>query len=465
MRRLSLALAIAVSSALFIGHADGQQLRQPTTFRTVAFDYDSYLQEGATESPSDVPVAPSSNGNGVAPVPSACGIAPAAAGCGCDAGGCGAGGCDACGCGGCGLGLGSNLFNCCDMDDPWTLSGHFCEEPLITIGGWTQWGYANRANDLFLSNAKQLSNHQSWLYAEKVAETGTCCWDWGFRADLMYGLDADDTQAFGNPPGTWDYLNGWDTGTAVNPGLYGWAMPQLYGEIARGDLSLQFGHFYTLVGYEVVTAPDNFFFSHAMTMYNSEPFTHTGALATFEYSDDITLYGGWTLGWDTGFTNFDQGNSWLGGVGYTINENASVTWISTAGNLGARGREAYTQSVVVDLTLTERLSYVFQTDYLQVDSTGEDNVGINQYLFYTVNDCISLGSRIEWWKADSITGYAPFGSTLPAGGGSFSYYEYTSGINIKPHPNLVLRPEMRFDWSPALNYDETTFAVDAYFTF
>ena len=95
----------------------------------------------------------------------------------------------------------------------------------------------------------------------------------GFRADLMYGQDADDTQAFGNPPGTWDYLNGFDEGAG-----YGWAIPQLYGEVALGEhVTVKAGHFYTLVGYEVVTAPDNFFFSHAMTMFNSEPFTHTGS--------------------------------------------------------------------------------------------------------------------------------------------------------------------------------------------
>ena len=73
---------------------------------------------------------------------------------------------------------------------------------------------------------------------------------------------------------------------------------------SHGDWSIKGGHFYTLLGYEVVTAPDNFFYSHAFTMYLSEAFTHTGALVTYEGLPDTTVYAGWTAGWDTGFDQF-----------------------------------------------------------------------------------------------------------------------------------------------------------------
>jgi hypothetical protein len=89
----------------------------------------------------------------------------------------------------------------------------------------------------------------------------------------MYGIDANNTQAFGNNPGRWDFSG------QFQHGEYGWALPQLYLEVAYYDLSVKAGHFYTFIGYEVVPAPDNFFYSHAFTMNNSEPFTHTGALA------------------------------------------------------------------------------------------------------------------------------------------------------------------------------------------
>ena len=81
----------------------------------------------------------------------------------------------------------------------------------ISVGGWTQFGYTNRDSyaDLFNQNSDKLNLHQQWFWAERVAD-GSCGWDWGFRADILYGIDANNTQAFGNDPGNWDYLNGFD---------------------------------------------------------------------------------------------------------------------------------------------------------------------------------------------------------------------------------------------------------------
>ena len=89
--------------------------------------------------------------------------------------------------------------------------------------------------------------HQMWMYAAKEAD-GSRGLDWGFRADMMYGTDAQKTQAFGQN-------RGWDTDW--DHGVYGWALPQAYVELASGDFSVIAGHFYTIVGYEVVPAPDN----------------------------------------------------------------------------------------------------------------------------------------------------------------------------------------------------------------
>ena len=375
---------------------------------------------------------------------------------------CAAAGCDGCD-SGCDSGCTQACGTClpcleCNIGDAWTLSSAVCPGSCIEVGGWLQAGYNTASDDLFNSHPNQVNIHQSWLYIEKALDTNSCCWDWGFRGDILYGVDAQDTQAFGNRPGNWDYLNGFDHG------IYGWALPQAYLEVGRGDLSVKVGHFYTLIGYEVVPAPDNFFFSHAITMYNSEPFTHTGALATFDASDNLTLYGGWTLGWDTGFDQFGSGSSFLGGFSSQIHDYITFTYILTAGNFGARGGDAYSHSVVADFTLTDKLSYVFQSDLLRVGDLGEDNIGINQYLFYTINDCLALGARVEWWKGDNVTGYGPHGGSADFNG-SQSYYETTLGVNVKPHANIVVRPEVRFDWSPGGNYDETIFGIDSYITF
>ena len=180
-------------------------------------------------------------------------------------------------------------------------------------------------------------------------------------------------------------------------------------------------------------------------MFNSEPFTHTGALATYTASDNLTLYGGWTAGWDTGFDRLNGGSNFLGGFSTSVTEDITLTYINTAGNFGWRG-DGYSHSIVIDTAVSENLNYVIQSDVLRADEF--DTIGINQYLFYTINDQLRAGTRVEWWKADGVSGYAA-----------------TWGVNVAPMDNLVVRPEVRYDWSPTGSFDQTTFGVDAIFSF
>ena len=282
--------------------------------------------------------------------------------------------------------------------------------------------------------------HQGYLYAERTADpAANGGLDWGFRGDIVYGVDAQDTQAFGNDPGTWDFQNGFDHG------IYGWAIPQAYVELATENVSVIAGHFYTLIGYEVVTAPDNFFYSHAYTMYNSEPFTHTGGLATVTMTDNVTACAGWTAGWDTGFDQRLGGSSFLGGLGLQLTDNVALTYITTAGNFGDRsaGTDGYSHSIVFDTQLTDNLNYVLQSDFVNVSATDDHDVGVNQYLIYSLNDRIGIGQRIEWWQDDGT-----------------SLNEYTVGLNIRPTANVVVRPEYRYDWSPAADFEQSTFGID-----
>jgi len=204
-----------------------------------------------------------------------------------------------------------------------------------------------------------------------------------------------------------------------------------------------------------VTAPDNFFYSHSLTMYNSEPFTHTGALATYSVSDSTSVYAGWTMGWDTGFDRFRGGNSFLGGFSTSLSDDVTFTYISTAGDFGVRNN-GYAHSLVFDVAVTDNLNYILQSDLVQTNSPatgpfaapGED-VGINQYLIYTVSDTVGVGSRVEWWKRDGNSQYAA-----------------TFGVNVKLMDNLIIRPEVRHDWAlTGGNQTETTLGIDAILTF
>ena len=388
---------------------------------------------------------------------------------GCDADGCLDAGCDGLCDGGCdsagglgsGLGLGSlGLGDCC-LGDPFTLFG---ECGAWSAGGWIQMGHHNKNIPLFNQHRSNFNLHQAWLYAEKSIDT-SAGFDIGGRIDYVYGVDAQDTQAFGTDPNGWD--NDWDHG------IYGHALPQLYAEAGYGDLSVKAGHFYTLIGYEVVTAPDNFFYSHAYTMYNSEPFTHTGALATYQVSDDITAYGGYVLGWDSGFD--DNGDSYIGGASLDLTENATLTYMSVMGRfgegVGAAGtanERGFMNSVVLDVALTDNLQYVFQNDYLdtenQTGATFRETWDINQYLIYNINDCLAVGGRYEWYQQEGV--FSPIGQ-------DDEVTAFTMGLNYRPHANVVVRPEVRWDHDKSNAQlvgledggSQTTFGFDTIFTF
>jgi len=348
----------------------------------------------------------------------------------------------------------------CDLGEPFLLFG---SANGISVGGWAQLGYHNKALPLFNSRPDEFQLHQTWVYAEKAIDTSSG-FDIGGRIDYLYGTDGPDTQAFGINNGHWD--NDWDNGPD-NSG-YGHALPQLYGEVGYGDLSVKFGHFFTIIGWEVVAAPDNFFYSHAYTMYNSEPFTHTGALFTYNLGERVTAYGGYTMGWDSGFE--DNGDSFLGGTSLELSDNYTLTYAVTGGRFNERtadgvSERGYMHSLVSDITITDRIQYIGQSDILRTkDAAGNvyrDTVGINNYLLYTVNDCLAFGARFEWYDSSGV-----FDNDV-------DIHALTLGANFRPHANVVVRPEVRFDSVDGVatgilendNDEQTTFGIDTIFLF
>lgn len=366
----------------------------------------------------------------------------------------------------------------CCLGDPWSLFGQCCG---LEMGGWVQLGYHNKALALFNSRPDEYQLQQSWWYAEKAVD-GSQGWDIGGRIDYIYGTDGPDTQAFGINNSHWD--NQWDNGPD-----YGHAIPQVYMEVAYGDLSVKVGKFFTIIGYEVVAAPDNFFYSHAYTMYNSEPFTHTGAIATYTLNEDVDVFGGYVLGWDSGFE--DNGDAFLGGSSVVLSDDITVTSTSVVGRFADNGggdERGYMNSLVVDVTLSEKMQYIFQNDILDTENNAGETVretfGINQYLIRTHSDCLSYGARFEWWNVDADSqGF--YGANAPAGlaalaTGDYDIFALTLGLNYKPHANVTIRPEVRWDWVDGSTTNlaiaditllegnddrQTTFGVDTIFVF
>jgi Putative beta-barrel porin-2, OmpL-like. bbp2 len=362
---------------------------------------------------------------------------------------------ESCGCCDCGRSCWS------DCVGEFTLDGALgCECSPWNTGGWTEMGYTSNNvplsqsyNDLrsFNDVSDNVNLNQQWFYVERTVD-GSCGWDLGGRIDAVYGTDAQKTQSFGNPGGNIRGIGFFDA--SWDHGPYGFAMPQLYGEVAYHDLSVKVGHFLSLIGYESTPAPGNFFYTHSYTFQYSEPNTHTGVVAAYTGVAGATLYSGWTLGWDTGFDQLDGGSNWLGGFSAQATDDVTFTYICTIGNFGWRdggSSGSYDHSIVLITDLSDKLQYVFESDNLRTDNPGVskyDTIGAVNYLFYTVSDRAKLGGRIEWWKADGV-----------------SYNEFTVGVNFNPLENLVVRPEWRQDWAPGADLNEDTFAIDAVWSY
>lgn len=342
-----------------------------------------------------------------------------------------------------------------------------CGEGGFFVNLWLDQGFTGNTDDpadnfngplLFTDRANEYLMNQLYLQMGRAVNKRRMAWDIGGQIDLLYGSDYYFTTATGletNRDGSpkWNSANGpRGTGGAI----YGLAMPQLYAEVFApigNGLTVKMGHFYTIIGYESVMAPENFFYSHSYSMMYGEPFTHTGLLASYDLAPGWEIHGGFTRGWDT-WEDPNETLGFLGGVRWTsADERNSIAFALHSGNEDAAGQRNRTMySLVVSRELTPRLTYVLQHD-LGVDHDaaviGGNRVNgnwysLNQYFFYTINQCLTLGARVEWFRDENSTRIF----TVPASQVEGSdYSQLTLGLNWKPREWVVLRPEVRWDWS------------------
>jgi hypothetical protein len=275
----------------------------------------------------------------------------------------------------------------------------------------------------------------------------------------MFGTDAQFTQAA---------LGHWDQRLINTERFYDIALPQAYFEVFApfgNGITAKIGHFYTIIGNEVVTAPDNFFYSHAYTMQYGEPFTHTGVLLSYPIDQNWTITGGgvtgsatagWDGGWDKGLGNW----AFLGGVTWTsTGGGTSVAFSATSGEISEQDSNNWSMySLVIKHDIMEGLHYTFQhdhgwatsvvgaTDRAGSNGTDAEWYGINQYLTYDIRDDLAVGVRAEWFRDDD--GFRVLSPIRgPFAPPASSYYAVTAGLNWKPVSWLMLRPSVRYDWA------------------
>ena len=221
-------------------------------------------------------------------------------------------------------------------------------------------------------------------------------------------------------------------------------MPQLYAEVfapwANG-LSLKLGHFYTIMGHEMVAAPENFFYSHAYHFQYAKPLTHTGLLAEYAVGDRLKLQAGLTRGWDTWEDN-NNDLGFLGGLVWTSPSERTSLALSVhtgpeADEPPEQGRFRTVYSLVFNHKCTDRLTYVLQHEWgYEPRATAADPpgnwYGVNQHLIYKINPIWAAGLRLEWFRDKGGTRVLD----TPQGPQRADFFELTAGLNWSPRERL-----------------------------
>lgn len=334
--------------------------------------------------------------------------------------------------------------------------------------------------------------NQVYLVTEREADSDGDAWAWGGRVDLLLGTDSIYTTARGLdawPLQDYGIFNAasWDFSKD-----YGLAMPQLYVDVARGDFSLRLGHFYGILGYEQVPAIGNFFYTHSFSMQNS-PFTFTGLLGSWQPADGVTIYSGLHDGWNNFSDPMPLTGPWAirnpgypgagsnaGYLGAVVLENADRSQtlaictttgneVSVLGSSPAAGSLVGNRSLITTVytnRIADRLTYVFENDAAwQFNSgTAPGNLGqqaglaqwysFNQYVFWKFSDRWLGGVRLEYFRDNNgyIVG-APLRNEAQLGNPGYwvsdfagTFWELSFALNYRPTDNLVVRPELRYDW-------------------
>ncbi len=346
-------------------------------------------------------------------------------------------------------------------DQGWFL---FPQTDRTSVRGWLDGGFMGNSGNPgskfngpynAVDRANEAMFNQAYLIAERVLPTDGSL-GVGGRVDLLYGEDFLLAMSQG-----WEIQPGggqrWNSGE-----YYGLAMPQLYAEFGTQELSVKLGHFYTIVGYEGVPAVGNFFYSKAYSYQFAGPFTEWGGLATWRPTKNFEVIGGLVNGWNAVDANVNAVN-FLGRARVQNDPNSlaasfaiitgdqpsNVAGLPDIANVAAN-RTRY--SLILEARPTNRLEYVFhqwlgtQADGVPLGGTALW-AGIDQYLYYSLSEKWKAGARFEWFNDVDGTRVGlnrpsnPNKTPLPG-----NFFSLTVGPNWLPTQNLILRPELRWDF-------------------
>lgn len=388
--------------------------------------------------------------------------------CGCVSGSCCDTGCASCGscCGlqwPCGCAL-EDLGEACKLwEPPCEDSQWFGNGWIAQSFTWNPYNPADRFNGpmTWTDRSNEYQMNELFYAFGRNAKTDECCLDWGVRTDMMYGTSY-----------RWNTSAGFESHFG-NGQFYGLAIPQAYFQLGYNNWDVKVGRFYSPVGFYVIGTANNFFPVLPYTFQYAEPFTHTGVIATKKLSDQLTVGGAITHGWDN---SDNTGNPHAGGIAtatWTIDDQRSLAYVGVFGNepnfsgvnnyapIGLGFTSRYLQTLVYTRKFSDDVMGVFQTDFgTQHDAVVAGRTakwyGINTYLYWNMTCRCQWGVNAEWFRDQGgfrVGGVLPsFGSPnarglpLTRSGYDGSFARLMFGPKYYFNPNIFGRVALAADW-------------------
>lgn len=330
---------------------------------------------------------------------------------------------------------------------------------------------------LFTDKANVPLFNQVAMILQRPIDSASQDYDFGFKADLMYGTDARYTHYLG----MFNYsINDWGQFTPIEL----WAIAHLPW-IFSGGIDIRVGQYVTLLGAETIDPTTNYFYSHSY-IFNFGPFQHTGIMTISHVDPMVDVYAGVDTGLNTTFGNRVGDNNsaiaFMGGIGLNLldgnltilaathigPENPDTPDTIAACNCNPNTALRYMNGITAVWKVTSDLTLITDLQYLRDDGFQASAYGIAQYLIYSINDWLKVGGRVEIWRDnnnffaaaypgnfDLVNLQMGFPNTAIFGPAPTTYFEFTGGFNITPKvpdglpfiKSLTIRPEARIDAS------------------
>lgn len=273
----------------------------------------------------------------------------------------------------------------------WQLGGHVATSYNYNFDNPNSRTNAFRVFD---DGANQVTIHQAELWIEKPTTMESPI---GFGLDFVIGRDAKKIHALGlgSPDDVFDLTQAYVTYNApIGKGLY-----------------LKAGKFVTLHGAEVIRRPANFNISRSILFGFAIPFTHTGLVATYPFTDWLTVTAGVVNGWDNADDN-NKDKSIHGMVTITLLKELMLAIGGTWGPEQAdrNGPKRGLIDVVATYKPIPPLTLIVNYDYGVEDDVPFTNPltnavtvkdaqwhGVAAYAIYDLTDRFSVGIRGEFF--------------------------------------------------------------------